>query len=153
MAIDGGGADVSEAPRRVPIEPGFFTVPESPGESPRLLGSRCTSCGERFFPRRVVCAACLDDGLEDVLLGPRGTLYTFTWVHLPLFGALRADKGGYGVGQVDLEEGPRVQAVLAGEREDLSIGMVLSLELETLRREENGDEVVIFRFAPEGAAA
>jgi uncharacterized OB-fold protein len=136
----------NDPPRRVPIEPGFFTIPDDPAQAPRLLGSRCTACGEVFFPRRVVCAACLGRSLEDMLLGPRGTLYTFTYVHVPLFGALRAEAGSYGVGQVDLEEGPRVQAVLDGERTDLRIGMPLELSLETLRTNENGDEVVIFRF-------
>ncbi len=68
--------------RRIPIQPGFFTIPD---ESPRLLGSQCPACGESFFPRREVCAACLADSLEPVELGPSGTLYTFTWVHLPLF--------------------------------------------------------------------
>ncbi len=134
--------------RRIPIQPGFFTIPDDPDESPRLLGSQCSACGESFFPRREICAACLADSLEPVELGPRGTLYTFTWVHLPLFGALRADAGAYGVGQVDLAEGPRVQAVLSGERDEFSIGMEVALELETLRKTDEGDEVVIFRFAP-----
>ena len=136
---------------RVPIEPGFFTIPEA-GEAPRLLGSRCTSCREVFFPRRVVCARCLALGMEEVLLGPSGTLYTWTWTHLPLFGSRRADAGGYGVGQVDLPEGPRVQAVLAGPREAFSIGMAMELDLEVLGENRDGQEVVIFRFKP-GAGA
>jgi hypothetical protein len=37
---------------RVPIEEGFFRIPDDPGEPPRLLGSRCPACGEAFFPRR-----------------------------------------------------------------------------------------------------
>ncbi len=134
-----------EQTQRVPIEPGFFTTPED-GASPRLLGSRCGSCREVFFPRRRICAACEAAALEDVELGPRGTLYTYTWVHMPLFGALRAQAGSYGVGQVDLAEGPRVQAVLAVDREELAIGMELELQLETLRREDDGTEVMIFRF-------
>ncbi len=134
--------------KRVPIEPGFFTVPEDRAEPPRLLGSRCTACDEHFFPRRHVCASCLSHHLDDVRLGPRGTLYTFTWVHVPLFGSMRSDAGGYGVGQVDLPEGPRVQAVLSGERDQLAIGMELELDLETLRENEEGEEVVIFRFRP-----
>jgi len=101
---------VTAPSRRVPIEAGFFTIPEDAAESPRLLGSRCRGCGEHYFPRRVSCARCYSDSLEDVLLGPRGSLYTYTWVHVPFFGTKRADTGGYGVGQVDLPEGPRVQA-------------------------------------------
>ena len=138
---------------RVPIEAGFFTIPEAPDEAPRLLGSRCRSCGEVFFPRRPVCAKCLALGSDDVELGPRGTLYTWTWTHQPLFGSRRTDAGGYGVGQVDLPEGPRVQAVLAGARASFSIGMPMQLDLEVLGETPEGAEIVIFRFKPgEGAA-
>ena len=138
---------------RVPIEPGFFTVPDDPAAQPRLLGSRCRACGEHFFPRRQVCARCLAEGTDDVLLSQRGTLYTYTYVHFPLFGSKRADHaGGYGVGQVDLPEGPRVMAVLQGEPGDFRIGMEMELELETLRENKAGQEVVIHRFRPIGAA-
>ena len=138
---------------RVPIEPGFFTIPADASEAPRLLGSRCRGCGETFFPRRAVCARCLAIGTDDVELGPRGRLWTWTWCQLPLFGSRRSDAGGYGVGQIDLPEGPRVQAVLAGRREDFSIGMELVLDLETLGTTKDGSEIVIFRFKPAGGAA
>lgn len=134
---------------RVPVEPGYFTVPENPGASPRLLGSRCPTCGEQFFPRRHVCAACLAVGCEDVELGPRGRLWTWTYVHVPLFAKKDRRVDAYGVGQVDLPEGPRVQTILLGGRDDFEIGMELELDLETLRIDERtGDEVVIFRFRP-----
>jgi uncharacterized OB-fold protein len=138
---------------RVPIEAGYFTIPEDPTEPPRLLGSCCPACGEHFFPRRVVCAQCLHEGCEDVLLGPLGTLWTWTYVHVPLFAKKDAVVSTYGVGQVDLPEGPRVQAILVGERDDFSIGMELELDLETLGDDGDGNEVVIFRFKPTGVRA
>ncbi len=137
---------------RVPIEKGFFTIPRDPSEPPSLLGTRCCSCSEVFFPRRKVCAKCLSQATEDTLLGPRGTLYTYTYVHVPMFGTSRTDAQGYGVGQVDLPEGPRVQAVLSGGAEDFRIGMELELQLETLRENRKGQDVVIFRFRPLAAA-
>jgi uncharacterized OB-fold protein len=148
---------VTDAPRegsplRVPIEDGFFTIPDRDGESPRLLGSRCRACGEVFFPRRAVCAKCLAIGTDELELGSRGRLWTWTWCHLPLFGSRRSD-GGYGVGQVDLPEGPRVQAVLAGRREEFAIGMELVLDLETLGTTKDGAEIQIFRFKPAEPAA
>jgi uncharacterized protein len=139
---------------RVPIEDGYFTVPDHPAEAPRLLGSRCPACGEHFFPRRHVCARCLAEGCEDVLLGPRGRLWTFTYVHVPLFAKKDARVDAYGVGQVDLPEGPRVQAILMGGPEDFRIGIEMELDLETLRTDDEGREVVIFRFRPvDGAEA
>ena len=136
---------------KVPIETGYFTIPEDPAEKPRLLGSRCRSCGEHFFPRRGVWAPCLDQAMEEVPLGPHGTLHTWTYVHFPLFGTRRADHGGYAVGQIDLPEGPRVQSVLSGGPDAFRIGMPMELELETLRENREGQEVVIFRFRPEAA--
>jgi uncharacterized OB-fold protein len=144
---------VSAPRRRVPIEPGFFTIPDDRSTPPRLLGSRCRRCGEHFFPRRPLCARCLAPDCEDVLLGPRGTLWTWTWVQVPFFGRMQAGGVGYGVGQVDLPEGPRIQAVLSGSSGDFAIGMPMQLELETLRESPEGEEVVIHRFRPltEGA--
>jgi uncharacterized OB-fold protein len=137
---------------QVPIEEGFFTIPEDPAERPRLLGSRCPACGEHFFPRRLVCARCLHEGCVDVELGPTGTLWTWTYVHVPLFAKKDGSVGAYGVGQVDLPEGPRVQAILVGGPDDFEIGMALELDLEALRTDDAGDEVVIFRFRPLAAA-
>ena len=135
---------------RVPIEQGFFTIPDDPIEAPRLLGSRCPACGEHFFPRRMVCAKCLHEGCEDVLLGPTGRLWTWTYVHVPLFAKRDAKVEAYGVGQVDLPEGPRVQSILVGGRDDFEIGMELELDLETLGATGDGDELVIYRFRPVG---
>ncbi|TMB49986.1 MAG: DNA-binding protein [Deltaproteobacteria bacterium] len=132
---------------RVPVKAGYFTVPDDPAEPPRLLGSRCEDCGEHFFPRRAVCAKCLSERMADVLLGPRGTLYSYTFVHFPLFGSTRVEHIGYGVGQVDLPEGPRVQLPLAGRQEDYRVGQPVEAELEPLR-EEGGQEIVIIRFRP-----
>ena len=142
----------TEAKPRVPIEPGFFRIPADRSAPPRLLGSRCRSCHEVFYPRRWVCANCLARDTEDLELSTRGSLYTYTYVRIPLFNSNRADQGGYGVGQVDLPEGPRVQAVLSGGPGDFRIGMEMVIELETLRENKDGQEVVIYRFRPAESA-
>lgn len=135
------------AKRRVPIKAGYFTVPDDPAEPPKLLGSRCDVCGEHFFPRRAICAKCMAPRTADVELGPRGTLYSYTFVHFPLFGSTRVEHIGYGVGQIDLPEGPRVQLPLAGKQEDYRVGMTLEAELEPMREEADQD-IVIVRFRP-----
>ncbi len=144
---------MSEAKTRVPIEAGFFTVPEDREEPPRLLATRCNACSEVFFPRRLVCAKCLSQDVSETEVGPRGTLYTWTFVHFPMFGSSNPNMTRYGVGQVDLPEGPRVQGVLSGKRDEFRIGMEMELELETLRENQAGDEIVIFRFRPTEARA
>ncbi len=133
---------------RVAIEQGYFTIPDDPAEPPRLLGSKCPRCGEHFYPRRLVCARCLHQGTEAVLLGPTGRLHTWTYVHVPLFAKKDGSVDAYGVGQVDLPEGPRVQAILVGGPDDFEIGMELELDLETLSSDEDGNDVVIYRFKP-----
>jgi uncharacterized OB-fold protein len=144
---------VVRRPIRRPIEDGYFTIPGEAREAPRLLGSRCPACGEHFFPRRFVCARCLAEGCVEVLLGPRGHIYTWTYVHVPLFAKRDRRVGSYGVAQVDLPEGPRVQGILVGESNDFRIGMEVDLDLEALGEDADGDEVVIFRFRPVDPAA
>lgn len=133
---------------RVPVKEGFFTIPEGTAP-PRILGSRCTACGEHFFPARRVCAKCNSRHLERAEMSGLGTLYSFTFVHMPLFGANSVEyKDGYGVGQVDLDEGPRLQMPLAGKQEQFQIGMRLRAELDVVRQDKEGRDVVSMRFRP-----
>jgi uncharacterized OB-fold protein len=135
---------------RVPIKEGFFTVPDDPSAAPKFLATKCEQCGEFFFPRRKVCAKCLSERTSAVELNGKGTLYSYTFVHLPLFGSTNLEHmDGYGVGQIDLPEGPRIQAPLAGKREQFKVGMAVEAELDTLR-EDGGRDIVIIRFRPVG---
>jgi len=145
---------MAEATRvRVPIKPGFFTVPEDPHQPPKLLGTKCLSCGEHFYPRRAICAKCLSEKTADVEMEARGTLYSYTFVHLPLFGSTNVEHAeGYGVGQIDLPEGSRVQAPLAGKQPEFRVGLRVQGELNVLRSDDTRD-IVIVRFRPvEGSA-
>lgn len=127
------------------MAPDYFDVDDA---GVRLKGSKCRACAEVFYPRRIVCAKCLHEGTDDVVLSTSGTLYTWTWVHVPLFAKTDAKVTAYGVGQVDLPEGPRIQAILQGEPADFSIGMTLHLDAETLRQDDEGNDIVIYRFRP-----
>ncbi len=133
---------------RVPIKPGYFTVPDEPTAAPKFLATRCDSCGEHFYPRRAICARCLSEQTTDVELEGRGTLYSYTFVHIPLFGSTNIEHmEGYGVGQIDLPEGPRIQAPLAGKQPEFRVGQQVVAELDTLR-EDGGRDIVIVRFRP-----
>jgi uncharacterized OB-fold protein len=138
---------------RVPIKAGFFTIPDDPKQPPTLLGTVCDACGEYFYPRRAICAKCLSDRTHDVELAARGTLYSYTFVHMPLFGSHNVEHAdGYGVGQIDLPEGPRVQAPLAGKQAEFRVGLPVQGELDRLRTNDAGQDVVIVRFRPQGAS-
>jgi uncharacterized OB-fold protein len=142
-----------DTPRpRQPIKPGFFTVPDDPAQPPKLLGTRCESCGEYFYPRRAVCAKCMSRKTSEVELDARGTLYSYTFVHLPLFGSTNMEHAdGYGVGQIDLPEGPRIQSPLAGKQPEFKVGQALEGELAVLR-DDGGTDIMIVRFRPVGEA-
>jgi uncharacterized OB-fold protein len=142
-----------DTPRpRQPIKPGFFTVPDDPAQAPKLLGTRCDTCGEYFYPRRAVCAKCMSRKTSEVELDARGTLYSYTFVHLPLFGSTNMEHAdGYGVGQIDLPEGPRIQSPLAGKQAEFKVGQALEGELAVLR-DDGGTDIMIVRFRPVGEA-
>ena len=137
-----------QARARVPIKPGFFTIPDDPRQAPRLLGTVCRTCGEYFYPRRAICGKCMSEQTAEVELDARGTLYSYTFVHLPLFGSTNMEHAdGYGVGQVDLPEGPRVQAPLAGKQAEFRVGQTVRGELDVLR-DDGAQSIVIVRFRP-----
>jgi uncharacterized OB-fold protein len=119
---------------------------------PRLRACRCDGCGSVFHPPRPVCLACHGRTLREVSLSGAGTLYASTRVSLPLRPGTRPTRE-YWVAQVDLDDGPRVQGLLAPGMGEPRIGMRLRLGLETLRGEENGDEIVVHHFAAAGDAS
>lgn len=139
---------MSEARERIPARPGYFTVPDDPAAPPEVIVSRCTECGEYFFPKRLVCAKCLSRKTEETTVPARGTLYSYTFVHIPLFGSTKIEyQEGYGVGQIDLPEGPRLQLPLAGKQAEFRVGQRVAGELAAVR-EHDGKDVVILRFKP-----
>jgi ribosomal protein L32 len=60
-------------------------------EPPKLLGTVCKDCGEYFFPQRLVCAKCLSRRTTEAKVPARGTLYSYTFVHFPLFGSMKME--------------------------------------------------------------
>jgi len=64
-----------QAQRAVPVVPGWFTMDDG-----RLLGNRCKSCGDYFFPKVIACRNpnCRSRELEEVKFCIRGKLWSFT---------------------------------------------------------------------------
>ena len=76
-----------------------------------------------------------------------GTLHSWTFLHVPRMGNVSfGDTGGYGVGQVDLPEGVRIQAPLMGASDDWEIGDEMGLTLFPVGSDDEGRELVTFRF-------
>ncbi len=137
---------------RIPIQDGLFTWPS---ERPQLLASRCRACGELSFPKQEACPACTARDAEEVELGRRGRLWTFTIQRFPpptppWIGA--SDPGGFapfGVGYVELPEGIRVEGRLTeNDPAKLEIGMEMELVVERFLEDADGNELVTFAFRP-----
>ena len=137
--------DLKQGKKQLPIREGLFTMPKSPAEKPSLLGSKCSACGEAFFPRRTRCANCGAEHLEEIILSRRGKLYNYTVVHNATPGY--SGPVPYGIGRVELPEGMAVTAPLTGcDLKNLKIGMPLELVLEKQYDDENGNEVIAYKF-------
>jgi uncharacterized OB-fold protein len=135
----------------VTVADGIFVIEDG---RPQLLGSRCTNCGNHMFPRQSGCPKCMFDQQEDVVLGTRGTLWTWTVQAFPpkappYLGPVGDDFVPYGVGYVELPGELRVEGRLTESDPDkLIIGMEMELVLEPLCTDEDGNDVVTYAFAP-----
>jgi uncharacterized OB-fold protein len=120
---------------------------------PRLLGSRCAGCSACFFPRSPACRnpKCADKRIEDVELSPRGTLWTYTVQYYKPPPPARFDDPftPYGVGLVDLPEGIRIMGMISSDDPDsLKIGQEMELVIETLYHDDDGSEVLTWKWRP-----
>ena len=122
-------------------------------EGPRLLGARCVSCRTVYFPKAPVCRnpRCREKKVEEYSLSARGILWSYTVQYYKPPPPARFDEPfvPYGVGLVDLPEGIRILSMMSAERpEDLRVGMPVELVLEALHHNDDGDEVITWKFRP-----
>ena len=130
----------------IPADPRLFRLPEQHEERPRLLGSHAAESGLYFWPRRRRCPVT-GGAVDDCELGPHGELYAWTFLHVPRMGNISfGETGGYGVGQIDLPEGVRIQAPLVGTEDDWQIGQHMALTTFPVGEDDEGNDLVTFRF-------
>jgi uncharacterized protein len=77
-----------------------------------LVGSACPQCDGRDFPARQVCYRCGVKGQVPASVGSRGTLYSWTRVHVSSTRPVP-----YYLGYVDIAEGLRVLGHLEGSED------------------------------------
>jgi uncharacterized protein len=142
---------VASNAKRVPLREGLFEIPGAPGELPRLIGVRCPACGARFANPRAICLQCAHHGMERCALSPTGTLWTFTIVHQQPPGSVM--QVPYAIAQVELDDGPIVAAAIVETPLDaVRVGLPVEMTLQTVRHDEDGNEVVAHAFrARQGA--
>ena len=104
----------------------------------RLRGAECEQCGNKVFPYEAICGECWSETIKPILLGPEGTLYTYTVVHQGRPGWPTP----YVLGFIDLAEGVRVSAPIeTTNAKDIVIGVSVELTTKVLRHE--GDKPVL----------
>ena len=138
--------------KKIPIVEGWFTTD---AKEPHLIGNRCKSCGEYFFPKAFLCRNpnCRKKDLEEVFLGRKGNLWSFTANHYPASPPYvpASPFVPYGIAVVEL---PKEKLMVMGqvssgyELDKLKIGMEMELVVEKLYNDEEGNERIIWKWKP-----
>lgn len=139
---------------RVPIEAGLLTPDLGPAADIRLAGSRCRNCGEVFLGPRNVCENCSASSMEQIAFSKKGSLWSYTIIrHEPPPGyKVPGPFEPYGLGLVELPEGIRILSPIDCDLDQLEIGMRVVLVVEPLYENEQGEEVMAFKFEREAEA-
>jgi uncharacterized OB-fold protein len=142
---------VSSAVNQVPIAEGLFTWPS---KEPQLIASKCSRCSEVSFPKQDSCPNCTSNSTEEVLLGRRGSLWTWTIQNFPPPPPYTGNVDPftpYGIGYIELPEGIRIESRLtASDPQALEIGMEMELVIEKFRDADDGQELMTFAYQPTG---
>ena len=106
-----------------------------------LIGTKCTRCGEIYFPKRVMCPECRRKGqLENIKFSGKGKIHTYSTIHTPTeeFKSLSP----YTVAIIELEEGAKITSQIVDcQKNDIQIGDDVELVFRKIK--EEGDEGVI----------
>ena len=138
--------------KRIPVLPGLLHEGKTPEDTSYLIGSKCGHCGRIFSPRRFICCVCMrDDTMEETPLSTRGTIDTFTVVHVAPVGF----EAPYIQGFVDLPEGPRIFSLITGcepSEEAIEEGAEVELVIDKISEDEKGNDLIGYKFRPVGRA-
>jgi uncharacterized OB-fold protein len=141
---------MTQAKTKVAAVDGWFTLDN---DDPRLLGSRCTTCGTFFFPRAdLFCRNPLCEGteFEEVKLSRRGRVWSYTVnAYQPPPPYMAADPfSPFSIAAVELAEEKMVVLgqVLSGT-DPLEIGTEVELVLDTLY-EDDEHEYLVWKWRP-----
>lgn len=138
-----------------PVVAGWFIIQ---GDRCRLLGTKCTSCGTVFFPRRdTFCANpyCTATKLEQIELSERGVIWSYTSVEYqppePFLADREAEWRPYVLLAVELEA---EQIVVLGQAppevtvDDVQVGMPVRIAPGVLYADAD-TVVTTWNFVPE----
>ena len=124
-------------------------MPSYPAQSPALLGAKCRDCGTVVFPKMPVCPSCRRNGtMRDAEIGRKGRLYSHTIARF----APKGFKAPFFQAFIDLEEGPRIFALIGAEcpveNGVLADGMEMKLVVEPLADTPENKDIVSYKYVP-----
>ncbi len=137
--------------KKFPVRQGLFTCASDPIVKPQLIAGKCLDCGEPIFPKPIICPNCQGQKIKELKLSQRGRIYSCTVVMQqprPYY------KGPvpYGLGFVEIPEGIRIETLFTDcDPELLQIGMEVELVIERLYENEEGQELLTYKFRPVGS--
>ncbi len=113
-----------------------------------LVGTRCNTCGECYFPPRTTCPNCRRDGsIEDYQFKGYGEVVTYTIIRTASEGFDMQTP--YPLAIIQLEEGPRMTGQVVCDPAEITIGMQVKPTFRKLG--EDGDAGIIYygtKFIP-----
>ncbi|WP_148135361.1 Zn-ribbon domain-containing OB-fold protein [Candidatus Formimonas warabiya] len=116
-----------------------------------LIGSKCLSCGELFFPEQAknICTHCQSNNLEKIKLDGHGTIMSFTVVEQKPAGGFYFGPVPYAYGWVTLNDGVSIETLFTGcELDELKVGMEVEVVVEKLHDNAEGAEVLTYKCKP-----
>ena len=136
---------------QVPLKKGLWSDPDADGNV-FLLASKCKNCGELFFPTKqgTICTNCQNEEFETVNLSPTGKIFTFSVVQVrpPEF---YKGEVPYALARIELPDGILIDSLVADcDFDQLNVGMEMELMIDKLYTNEEGKDVMTYKFKPLG---
>ncbi len=143
----------STGAKQVPAVKGWFSWP--PSKEPYLIGGRCKVCGDYFFPRVEACGnpQCMSSEIEEVPLSRKGKLYTYSINYFkPPTPYVSPDPFvPYATAVMALDKEKMMvqgQIVTGFDFSKLKVGIAMEVVLETLYKDAQGNDVLVWKFRP-----
>lgn len=132
--------------RKIPLREGLYRLPAE-GQEGYLIGSRCRSCGEYFYPKRVVCANCYSEDEEEIALSRQGNIFTYTIARVTYPGT--PVTAPFITAQVQLPEKVQVLSLITDiDLNNVKIGTEVGLYFWKTGEDADGNEVMAYAFRP-----
>ena len=108
----------------------------------QLVVSQCEDCQHVFFYPRRFCPQCWSERISTIEASGRGTVFSFTWVHVPFYDDSWKNDVPYCIGWIELEEGVRMVSAVV----DLRIGDIGVGDAVTVCFDDVTSEITLPKF-------